>query len=187
MKQLLQRLRSAFVGLAPRERLLVSTVGGLVVFALVWLGVVQPLVGAAAGAEDRVAMAEQRLEVMKRLRREYDEVSGRLSSVEERIRQAGRGNLRTNLEQLARRANVKIESMEPQASPANDSFREAKVEVTLKQVGLNDSIRYLHEIEAAKQALSVKALRMRSRNDGKGEPGTSLLDVTFTVSSFQPN
>ena len=42
-------------------------------------------------------------------------------------------------------------------------------------------LRYLHEIESTPEALSVKALRMRSRAD-KPE----FLDVTFTVSSFEP-
>ena len=36
MKQLFQRLRAAFAGLAPRERILVSTVLGLVAFAILW-------------------------------------------------------------------------------------------------------------------------------------------------------
>jgi len=187
LKQILAPVRKAFAGLAPRERLLVSIVGALLAVAIVWLGVVMPLLGAADAVEERVATAEQRLELMKRLRREYDEVGQRLASVEERIRKGGRGNLRTNLERIAKQANVKIESMEPQASPSNETYREAKVEVTLKQVGLNESIRYLHEIESAQQVLSVKALRMRSRSDGKAAPGSNLLDVTFTVSSFQPN
>lgn len=185
MKQLLQRLSAAFVALAPRERMLVSVVGGLVAFAILWFGGVEPLLAAAANAEDRVASAEQHLQVMKRMRREYDEVSQRLTSVEERIRQGGRGNLPTTLENLAKRANVRVESMEPQASPANDLYREAKLEVGLKQVGLNETIRYLHEIESAPQVLSVKALRMRTRSDGKGN-APNLLDVTFSVSSFQP-
>ena len=71
--------------------------------------------------------------------------------------------------------------MEPQASPANDRYRETKVEVGLKQVSLPQTVRYLHEIEETRQVLSVKALRIRTRVD---QP--ELLDVTFTVSSFEP-
>ena len=186
MKRLLQQIKAAFDGLAPRERVLVATVAGLVAFAILWFAGVSPLLASANRAEERVAAAEQRLEVMKRLRREYDEVSQRLASVEERIQKGGRGNLRTNLERLAKKANVKVETMEPQSSPANESYREAKVEVGLKQVGLNETVRYLHEIESAQQVLSVKALRLRSRTDTKAAAGPNLLDVTFTVSSFQP-
>ena len=74
-----------------------------------------------------------------------------------------------------------VESMEPQASPANDRYRETKVEVGLKQVTLPQTVSYLHEIESTEQLLSVKTLRIRTRAD-KPE----LLDVTFTVSSFEP-
>ena len=186
MRQLLQRLSAAFAGLAPRERLLVSTVGALLGFGILWFGGVEPLLAAGASAGDRVAAAEQRLEATKRMRRNYDDVSQRLASVEERIRKGGRGNLRTTLESLAKKASVKVESMEPQSSPANETYREAKVEVGLRQVGLNETIRYLHEIESAPQVLSVKALRMRTRSDGKAMSGSNLLDVTFSVSSFQP-
>jgi hypothetical protein len=76
--------------------------------------------------------------------------------------------------------------MEPQSSPANESYREAKVEVTLKEVGLSEAVRYLHEIESSQRVLSVKALRMRSRTGTRNDPEANLLDVTFTVSSFQP-
>jgi hypothetical protein len=48
--------------------------------------------------------------------------------------------------------------------------------VTLAQV-----VKYLHEIENAPQLLSIKSLRLRTRRD---QP--EMLDVTFTVSSFEP-
>ena len=48
------------------------------------------------------------------------------------IRNGSRGNVRTTLETLARKAAVKVESMEPQASPAHDVYRETKVEIELK-------------------------------------------------------
>ena len=103
-----------------------------------------------------------------------------LAQVENRIGRGTRGNLRTTLEKLATAASVEIESMEPQASPAHERYRETKVEVALKEVSLPQTVRYLHEIESTEQALSIKALRIRTRTD-KPE----LLDVTFTVSSFE--
>jgi len=180
VKQLLQRLRAAFANLAPRERMLVSAVFVVVGLTLVWAVIVQPLLAMGDHMRQRVATAEVQLEAMKRLRHEFDEVNGRLTSVEQRIEQGSRGNLRTTLETLARRASVSIESMEPQPSPANDRYRETKVEVGLKQVTLPQTVRYLHEIESLDQVLSVKALRVRTRPDRP-----DLLDVTFTVSSFE--
>lgn len=181
MKQWIDRIVAAFAGLAPRERLLIGVAGGLLAIALVYLVIVGPILAAAERSEQRLATVDQQLRVMQRMRREYDDVQFRLSDVEQRIRSGSRGNLRTALEALARQATVKVESMEPQASPANDSYRETKVEVGLRGVTLAQTVNYLHQIESSEQVLSVKALRIRTRPD---QP--ELLDVTFTVSSFEP-
>ncbi len=118
---------------------------------------------------------------MSRLRREFDDVNERLTSVEQRIQSSTRGNLRTTLESLAQASKAKVESMEPQATPSNDLYRETKVEVELKQVTLQQTVLYLHQIESSDEVLSVKSLRMRTRKD---KP--DFLDVTFTVSTFEP-
>jgi len=180
MKALFARLRALFDNLSTRERLLVSAVGGVAVACLLAV-VVLELLDAGDRIDSRVATAEQQLEVMTRLRREFDDVNVRLHSVEERIKTAPGGNLRTTLESLAQQASVKVESMEPQASPTHERYRETKVEVGLREVTLAQAVSYLHQIEQTPQPLSVKALRIRTRPE-KPE----LLDVTFTVSSFEP-
>ena len=175
------RLLNAYNGLEARERLLVSVVGALLGVALLYVAVVAPILRASDRGEERLATADQRLQVMQRLRRDYDDVRGRLADVEQRIRRGARGELRTTLESLAQQASVKVESMEPQASPAHPKYRETKVEVGLKNVTLAQTVHYLHEIDIAPQALSVKSLRIRTRPE---QP--ELLDVSFTVSSFEP-
>lgn len=181
MKDLWGRLRVAFDDLSIRERILVSIVGSLFAIMVVYFGAVQSTLDMRDETEQRLIRARQQLDVMSRLRREFDDVNGRLTRVEARIKTGPRGNLRTTLESLARASSVKVESMEPQASPSNDNYRETKVEVGLKDVTLSQTVSYLHQIEAAAQVLSVKSLRMRVRKD-KPE----YLDVTFTVSSFEP-
>ncbi len=175
------RAWTGFQNLSARERLLVASAGGCLLVGLLFFGLVLPVLSASARVAARADSAEQQLGALVRLRREYDDVQGRLANVEQRIRNEARGNLRTTLETLASRATVKVESMEPQASPANDSYRETKVEVALAGVSLPQTVNYLHQIESAPQVLSVKSLRIRTRPD-KPE----LLDVTFTVSSFEP-
>jgi type II secretory pathway component PulM len=175
------RLRSAFEGLAPRERLLVLAAAASFAVALLLLAVVMPIVRAADAATSRVEAADQELEAVRRLRREYDEVHGRLAAVEDRIRNGPRGEIFTTLEKLARESAVQVDSMEPRTTPASDAYRETKVQVGLKGVTLAQLVNYLHRIDSAEQVLSIKSLRIRTRKD-KPE----LLDVTFTVSSFEP-
>jgi type II secretory pathway component PulM len=181
MRAWLERARSYLMALSPRERLLVLSAGGLLLIALAFLLVVNPVLAIGDRAEQRLATADQELRVMQRLRREYDEVHHRLAEVEERIRSGSRGNLRTTLETLARKASVKVESMEPQASPAHDVYRETKVEVALRGVTLAQTVGYLHQIETSSQLFSVKSLRVRAQPDG-----SNLLDVSFSVSAFEP-
>jgi len=181
MKKLWLRLRTAFDDLSERERILVSIVGVLLAALVIYFGVIRVSLGLRDDAERRLEQADQQLTVMARLRREFDDVNSRLTSVEQRIQANPRGNLRTTLESLAQSSAVKVESMQPQATPSNDRYRETKVEVELKEVTLEQTVNYLHQIESSEQVLSVKSLRMRTRKD---KP--SFLDVTFTVSSFEP-
>lgn len=180
MSQLWSRLRDVVANLSARERLLVGGVVVILAGLLVWGALVTPVLSARARAEERVAAAEQGIEALVRLREEYAEVSGRLTTVEQRIRSGPTGNIFTTLEALARQSAVKVDSMEPQAAPAGSRYRETKVEVVLKGVTLAQVVSYLQGIENAPQVLSVKSLRMRTRQD---KP--DLLDVTFAVSSFE--
>lgn len=181
MKELLARLRNIYQGLSSQERILVMIAGAGVGAALLFLIVVNPVLGASAAADRRVTDAEQELELVRRLRRDYDEVHGRLATVEERIRSGPRGEIFTTLEKLAAESVVKVDSMEPRTSPASDAYRETKVQVALKSVTLAQLVNYLHKIDSSDQVLSIKSLRIRTRKD-KPE----LLDATFTVSSFEP-
>jgi hypothetical protein len=170
----------AFGNLSSRERLLVSSTGLLTGVAVIYFAVLIPTLGIGSRAADRLESAETAYRVMKRLRADYDDVQQRLRGVEGRIQRGSRGNLRTTLETLAQKSFVIVESMEPQAAPSNDRYRETRVEVALKGITLPQTVTYLHQIESAGELLTVKSLRIRTRAD-KPE----LLDVVFTVSSFE--
>lgn len=175
------RLRTAYENLNPRERILVLAAVGTLLLVILLFGVVNPILSAASRAASRASVAEEQLEAVTRLRGQLDEVNARLASVEERIRSGPRGEIFTTLEKLASDSAVKVDSMEPRTSPANDDFKETKVQVVLKGVSLAQLVNYMHRIEASAQVLSIKSLRVRIRKD-KPE----MLDATFTVSSFEP-
>lgn len=182
MNALLERVQAAWRDLAPRERILVLVACGIAAVALVVFGVIQPVLGAAEGAASRRESAEQQLQVIMRLAAEYDQLNARLEDVESRIRSnREQSNLRSLLESLAGQSQVKIASMEERQSGSNEHYTETKLEVNLKNVTLSQTVRYLHNIESANRQLSVKSLRIKTRQDQD-----QLLDVTFAVSSFEP-
>jgi hypothetical protein len=180
VRELWRRLVAAFEGLSANERLLVSIAGAMVAATLLWFGLALPLLAAARGAAEEAAGAERQVEMVRALRQRFDEVNGRLGAVESRIQGGPQGEIFTTLEQLASQSAVKIDSMEPRTSPASDEYRETKVQVALKGVTLAQLVGLLSRIDTAPQMLSIKSLRIRTRADKQ-----DLLDVTFTVSSFE--
>ena len=181
MSELLGRVRDFLANLSPRERLLLGGVAGLFALLVVYAALVRPVLALRGRAAARVETAEQDIAAMTRLRAEYDEVNGRLAAVEQRIAQGPSGNIFTTLESLAKQSAIAVDSMEPQAPQAGTRYRETKVQVVLKGVTLAQMVSYLQGIESAPQLLSIKSLRVHTRAD---KP--DLLDVTFTVSSFEP-
>jgi general secretion pathway protein M len=183
VNELLERLRNGWDNLSPREQILVSFAGAAVAVAIGAFAIVMPVLGMADRASTRVESAEQQLMAMGRLQREYSEISGRLQDVEKRIKtQGNQQNIRTLLDNLAQNSSVRIASMEERQASKNDQYVETKVEVSLRNVSLSQTIKYLHNIESSPQQLSVKSLRVKGRSDQ-----SQLLDVTFSVSSFEPS
>jgi hypothetical protein len=180
VKELWRRVTAAFEGLSRNERLLVSVAGGLLAVPLLWFGLAMPLLAAARNAAGNAETAEQQVEMVRALRERFDEVNGRLGAVEARIQGGPQGEIFTTLEQMASQSAVKIDSMEPRTSPASTEYRETKVQVALKGVTLAQVVGLLTRIDTAPQMLSIKSLRIRTRADKQ-----DLLDVTFTVSSFE--
>jgi type II secretory pathway component PulM len=176
----LGRLRAWFDGLARREKLLVGGAAGATALALFFVAIVQPLLSARAAAAERAEAAQQQYEAVRQVKTRFDEVSGRLASVEERIARGPQGNLLATLQDLANKSGVKLDSIEPRTAPPAPPYRETKLQVTLENASLPQVVGFLHEIENAPQLMSVKSLRLRMRPD---QPG--MLEVTFTVSSFE--
>jgi len=191
MSELVGRVQVLWDGLAPRERVLVGAAGGVFAVALLLLGIVLPIRGAVENARSGAETAAQQSAQRQGMEREWDDVSSRLTSVEGRIQGGGEGqNLLTLLESLAARAGVKPTSMEKRQSGESARYEETKVEVSLKNVTLQQAVNYLTSIETASQPLSVKSLRIKRRAavGGSGAAGgaADLIDVTFSVSGFKP-
>jgi type II secretory pathway component PulM len=180
MNEWVSRIRAWFEGLARREKMLVSVAGGATGLVLLFVLVTQPLLNARTAAAERAEAAQLQYEAVRQVKQRFDEVSGRLTSVEQRIASGPQGNLLATLQDLASRSAVKLDSIEPRTAPPAPPYRETKLQVTLGNASLPQVVRFLHEIENAPQVMSVKSLRVRMRPD---QPG--MLEVTFTVSSFE--
>ena len=189
MNDLAARFQAFWDGLMPRERVLVGIAGAALAVTIVLLAVVMPIQSARENAVRSAESAATELEMMRRMKREWDGLNGRLSRVEQRIQGTrNQPNLLTLLSSLAQPAGVKPTSMEKRQSGESERYEETKVEVSLKNVTLEQAVAYLSSIESAEQPLSVKSLRLKRRpGRARGDqPAIDLIDVTFSVSTFKP-
>lgn len=190
MTELLARIRVLWNGLATREQVLVGTAGAAVAVLLLIFGLVMPVLAATEHSIEEADAAEKQLALMYRMKRDWDGMHTRLEKVESQIQESREGqNLLTLLEALARQAGVQPTSMEKRQSGESEQYEETKVEVSLKNVTLEQAVDYLASIESTTQPLSVKSLRIKRRASparGPTDSSVDLLDVTFTVSSFRP-
>jgi type II secretory pathway component PulM len=182
MKDLWPKLLAAWDNFSLRERMLLSVMGATALVFLLALVVINPMLGILDRGSQRIDSAEQQLQAMVRLERDYREVHGQLEALEEKIRgNKERRNVLTQLESLAATAELKVDAMQERQAANNEQYRETRVEVALKKVTLAQTTEYLHSIETSQRLFAVKSMRIRTRADG-----SDLLDVTFTVSSFEP-
>lgn len=189
MNDLIGRLQVVWDGLMPRERILVGIAGGALALTILLFGLIMPVQSAQENAARSAESAETSLEMMRRMKREWDGLNGRLTRVESRIQDTrNQPNLLTLLSSLAERAGVKPASMEKRQSGESERYEETKVEVSLKNVTLEQAVAYLSSIESAQAPLSVKSLRVKRRpGRARGDqPAQDLIDVTFSVSTFKP-
>lgn len=181
MSELQDRLLAFWTGLSSREQILLGVAAGSLLLVILVFGVIRPIAG-ALDDRNETALAAQRVEIMRRLRDEYDLVNSRLAAVEGAIRASRQGgNLRTLLGSLARSANVEVESMEERQAGDSPLYQETRVDVRLSSVTLEQAVKYLHSIESNQRPLSIKSLRIRNRADK-----SQRLDVSFSVSAFAP-
>ncbi len=180
MKNLLAKWIAAFESLSQRERILVFSAAGISAFVLVIFLIVLPLFASLERAQLRVRNAEEQMQLFAALAQQYQTVNASLQQKKQLIEKGPRGQALSKLESLAQSVNIRVDSMVPESAGRNEKYVETKVLVNLKSVALADAINYLSRIESA-QDFSIKTLRIQANRNQATQ-----LDVTFTVSAFEP-
>lgn len=182
MKELWARIRGYVNQRSPRERWLM--VGGLLIAGTLLLQavVISPLRNGLADAKRESSDLATDLLRAQRMARDIVLLRADLERVEERIKPGERTNLFTLLEKLAGEAQMRerLESIKPKQPSNHPTYRETRVEVSLKGATLEQTVSFLYKIESAPVLLIIRSLRMKTRRDD-----TTLLDVSFSVSNFQ--
>ena len=166
--------------LSGRERNVVIVGGCLLAAVMVWSWIIEPVTGKLDNLDRKLAFHQQRYDEVRELSQRFGVLNSQLKSAEQRLKRSS-GSILSHLETLANRQGVKshIVRMKPKQGQTTRHYTESVVEIKMEKVPLSLLVRYLHQVENAKELLRIKELRIRPRFDNP-----NLLDVRFQVSSY---
>ena len=170
--------------LSRRERWFLAGGGFVLLGALLFLIIVDPLLDYSDRLDRQEARKLRTLAALSALRADYAVTQTQLAHLDARLTAAGATgrSLLAVLEEATGRANVRdrIASMQPQVSPAAQGYKESSVELRLEAVTWPQTLGLLLKLEEATTLTQVKRLQIRPRYDAP-----YLLDTTLLVSTYE--
>jgi hypothetical protein len=183
IQELLNKLRAALASRTPRERWLLAGGGAALLAFFVYSSVIAPLQASIEDARDEVDRQETGLLRAVSLAPELAGLRAEVAAVEQRIKPGDQTNLLTLVSALAEGAQLgqQIEAIREKRGADFPGFPESSAEVRLSGATILQTAQLLYAIEKeAPLYLIIRSLVIKQRQDG-----SELVDVTFTVSSFQ--
>ena len=168
--------------LQRREQILVAGAGIVVLLAVLFAFVVDPLLARAADLDRRLAAAGRQLAELQALRVDYQRQEQIIDRIDAQLRRQPRTFvIFSHLEQVAGQSGIqdKIQSMNTVAGPPNTVYKEDSVEVKMEGVTLAQLTEYLHRLERSPQVLKIKRLQIKPTRESR-----QLLSVRFRLSVF---
>ena len=175
-------LMNYFHMLQRREQFLVIGAGILVLVAMLFTFVIDPILARAANLDRRLAAASRQLAELQTLRGDYQRQKQIIDRIDAQLRRQRKNfAIFSHLEQVAGQTGIqdKIQSMNTVASPPNTIYKEDSVEVRMEGVTLAQLTQYLHQVTKSPQVLRIRRLQIKPTREN-----WQLLSVRFRVSVF---
>jgi hypothetical protein len=183
LQELLGKLRALIASRSARERwLMAGTIATLLGFGL-YSFVIAPLQASIEDAELEVERQEAGLLRAVALAPEIAKLRTEVAAVQDRVKPGDQTNLLTLVSALAEGAQLgqQIQQIREKRGADFPGYPETSAEVRLASATILQTAQLLYAIEKeAPLYLIIRSLVIKQRRDG-----SDLVDVTFTVSSFQ--
>jgi general secretion pathway protein M len=167
--------------LTQRDRLALLIGGLFIVTVLIFFGIIAPYRASIQRLDARIAARQRQLKEMQALRQECLQLRRQLAATEQRMA----ANTDFSLFSLAENLSVRFAGrnslvyMRPRPTLVQNGYREESVEIKLENIGLAQLARLLYAVDAGREPVQVKALRVKTRFDDR-----SLLDAVLIFSSY---
>jgi type II secretory pathway component PulM len=179
---MLDMFKQRWNGLSPRERFLAALATGVVLLAVLYAGIIDPMIQRLASATKRIEKAHRTLTALRDIADEYAAVRARLADFEVRTgADKDSFSLLPFVEEISRTARVlhRIASMQPQPATSILGYVQHTVEVRFEAVTGSEILKILEKLEYSPHSIRIKRLQVKLRYETP-----DLLDATLLLSAY---
>jgi len=177
------RLAQVLARLQPREQRMVVAAAVITAAIVVWLAVIDPIMGAVARLDRSLELARRQAASISELAAHYSALRAEVEGAEHgAAADHGGASLFARLESIAVPAvgREHISSMNPSSRQVGEKFVEESVELHLEGVAMRDLLTLLYAIE---QSGPMRLARISFKRQYKNQ---SLLDANLVVVRLRP-
>jgi general secretion pathway protein M len=169
IRQIPRAVAGAFGRLSKREQRLVSAFAALLVAAVVYVGILEPIVAGRARMEQKIATLGEDIESMRQTGARISELERALGSAEAAAATPADFSLFSFIDKAASATVTpgSVAAMNPSRRKVRDGEEESLVEVRLSAVPLPDIVGFLRNVEQATAPVYVRRLELKRRYDDK--------------------
>ena len=171
--------KTGFSRLGKREKVMVGGGSLLVLIILIYVLIVSPFIKRIARLEELVDAKKVELREMMILKEQFLQAQDRVKKIKPL---PPKFSLLSHLETLARKSNVKIDSIRPGPTKKSGSYKETLIDVKIERITLDQLVEFLYKIEiSGDYPLKVKKIHIKPTYKNP-----QYLEVSFQIVSLQP-
>jgi type II secretory pathway component PulM len=169
IRQLPRLVAVAFGRLSKREQRLIAAFAALLAGAIVYIGVIEPIVAGRARMEQKIVTLAEDIDTMRQTAARVAELERELGSVEAAAATPADFSLFSFVDKAASATVTpgSVAAMNPSRRKVRDGEEETLVEVRLSAVPLPEIVGFLRNIEQATEPIYVRRVELKRRYDDK--------------------
>lgn len=170
--------------LSSREKTFLIIGGGALLTVALWAGVIGPVHDRLDALDKKTKAAKRSYQKIQELALRFEELNSKIDSIEIVLKRPPGFSILSYLDNQATRDQVrdKVLSMQPKGDVSSKYYKGKTVEIKMKDVELNDLVRYMFNVENSQERLHISEIEIQPRFGN-----ANFLNVRFEVSSYEPS
>lgn len=166
--------------LNKREKIILAVTCAVVVFSLLSKLIIEPVLARNEALNKGIRMTQEKLKKYLRLLSQKEYLKGSYAKISSSVNIPPEGKddltgILSEIENLARDANLRIVDMRPQSPKSLSSYKESYLELRAEG-DMESCLKFIYNIENSLALLAVKKFQISAK------PASSILEASFLIS-----